>query len=65
MSRDGEKWIDSECALEVEPQDMLEDYVEGLRVKRVKRPERKGVKNSIRLKCAGDTHVSEGDVGLE
>ena len=44
---------------------MLEDYVEGLRVKRVKRPERKGVKNSIRLKCAGDTHVSEGDVGLE
>ena len=57
MSRDGETWIDSECALEVEPQDMLEDYVEGLRGK--------GVKNSIRLKCAGDTHVSEGDVGLE
>ena len=47
----------SECALEVEPQDVLEDYVEGLRGK--------GVKNHIRLKCAGEAHVSEGDVGLE
>ena len=56
-SRDGEKWINSECALEVEPQDVLEDYVESLRGKEVK--------NHIRLKCAGEAYVSEGDMGLE
>lgn len=55
-SRDRKKWINSKCTLEVESQDMLEDYVEGMRGK--------GVKNHIKLKCARDPHF-EGDAGLE
>ena len=46
-----------ECALEVKSQDMLEDYVEGVRGK--------GVKNRIRLKCTGEACFFEGDVGLD
>ena len=43
--------------MEVKSQDMLEDYVEGVR--------EKGVKNGIRLKCTGEACFFEGDVGLD